>query len=242
MAVNCSVAGHGDSLTATLTGRLRLADVAQVKAALFKCLAEQPEALVVDLAGLSVSEPVALAVFSAVSRQAARWPGIAVLYCAPTDAVRSLFIHGAFRRLPLFGTGDEARASARTDGTILPSLIDDLIPIAGAAREARNLATEACLRWGLPDLVGPASLIASELVTNVVEHAGTLATLRVSLRPRFVTVGVRDGSVAEPQLGQPSPHGGRGLLLVQAMAASWGWLPVDGGKVVWASLARRQPT
>jgi hypothetical protein len=29
---------------------------------------------------------------------------------------------------------------------------------------------------------------------------------------------------------------GRGLLLVEATAHSWGWLPTDNGKVVWASL------
>jgi hypothetical protein len=31
---------------------------------------------------------------------------------------------------------------------------------------------------------------------------------------------------------------GRGLLLVEAMATSWGWLPSEGGKVVWATLLR----
>jgi hypothetical protein len=238
MAVNCSVNEHRDGLTATLTGQLGLADVAQLRIGLFKCLAEQPDALFVDLTGLTIEEPLALAVLSAVSRQAARWPGIRVLYFAAASAVRGLLLHGPYRRLPVFATFDEARDRARADGESLPSLIDDLLPIAGAAREARNVATEACLRWELPDLVAPASLIASELVTNVVRHAGTMATLRVSLRRRFVTIGVQDGSVDEPRVAQPSLTGGRGLMLVQSVAHSWGWLPVEGGKVVWASLAR----
>jgi hypothetical protein len=31
---------------------------------------------------------------------------------------------------------------------------------------------------------------------------------------------------------------GRGMLLIDSVAHSWGWLPLEGGKVVWASLAR----
>jgi hypothetical protein len=225
-------------LVASLTGRLGLADVARVRTGLFKCLAEQPAALFVDLAALSVEEPLALAVFAAVSRQAARWPAIPVLYCAPTSPVGQMLAHGAYRRLPVMATVGLAREQISADGEILPFLLDDLLPIAGAVRQARNVVTDACLRWDLPDLVASASLIASELVGNVVDHAGTMATLRVSLRPRFVTIAVRDGSTEEPRRVHPTAEGGRGLMLVAAMARSWGWLPVDGGKVVWASLNR----
>jgi len=238
MAVDCSVIAHGDGLTATLTGNLSLADAAPVRTRLFKCLAEQPDALFVDLAGLSVEEPIALAVFSAVSRQAARWPGIPVVFCAPTDPVRAMILGGAYRRLPLEGTVESAREEFHAGGHTLPSLIDEIIPVTGAARQAREVAAEACLRWNLPGLLEPASVIASELVTNVVNHAGTIATLRISLRPRFVTIAVKDGSAVEPRRRTPDLSGGRGLLLVEAMAHSWGWLPVDGGKVVWASLDR----
>jgi hypothetical protein len=238
MAVDCSVTTHADGLTATLAGELSLADAASVRTHLFKCLAEQPDALFVDLAGLSVEEPIALTVLTAVSRQAARWPGIPVLFCAPTGPVRDLLLGGAYRRLPLEKTVDSARAQVRAGGQSLPSLIDELLPVAGAARQARDFATDACLRWDLPGLVAPASLIASELVTNAVDHVGTLAMLRISLLPRFVTIAVQDGSIVEPRRRQPDLSGGRGLLLVEAMAHSWGWLPVAGGKVVWASLDR----
>jgi hypothetical protein len=238
MAVGYTVTGDAAELVATLTGRMSLADAAVVRMRLLKALAEQPDALYVDLAGLSVDEPLALAIFSAVNRQAARWPGIPVLYCGPTPAVRGMLADGAYRRLPVSDDLDQARAKVRADGRATPSLIDDLLPIAGAARQARNIATEACVRWDLPDLIAPASVIAGELVTNVTDHANTMATLRISLRSRYVTIGVRDGSTAEPRLVTPGPSGGRGLMLVEAMSHSWGWLPVDGGKVVWASLSR----
>jgi len=215
-----------------------MADAAKVRTQLFKCLAEQPDALLVDLAALELADPLALAVFSAVNRQAARWPGIPVLYCGAAPPVREMLENGAYRRLPVAPSLDAARETVRADGHVVPALIDDLLPIAGAARQARNMATEACSRWDLPDLIAPASVIAGELVTNVVDHANTMATLRISLRQRFVTIGVRDGSTEEPRRVPPGPLGGRGLMLVEAMAHSWGWLPVEGGKVVWASLSR----
>jgi hypothetical protein len=68
-----------------------------------------------------------------------------------------------------------------------------------------------------------------------------MSTLRLSLRHRFLTIAVRDGSPAEPVLTAglpPDARAGRGLILVDECAHSWGWLPSDGGKVVWASLAR----
>jgi hypothetical protein len=237
MVVRCVVTDHPAGLLATLTGRLGLAEVAGLRLALFKCLAEQPDALLVDLAGLSVAQPLALTVFLAVNRQAARWPGIPVLLCAPAAPVAVLLAEGPGRRLPVFATVAAATDQARVFHNSLPSLSDEILPITGAARQARDVATEACLRWGLPDLVGPASLIANELVSNVVEHANTMATLRLGLRPRYLTIAVRDGSSAPP-VSTGDAQGGRGLLLVQASAHLWGWMPTEGGKVVWASLER----
>ncbi|GIM90923.1 ATP-binding protein [Paractinoplanes toevensis] len=122
---------------------------------------------------------------------------------------------------------------------VLPSIRDQLFPIAGAVRHARNLATEACLTWELPQLVGPAALVASELVSNAVEHAGTTITLEFRRRPRHVHVIVRDGSPGEPVPRDPGVQAerGRGLMLVNSIAAHWGWLPTRDGKVVWAALA-----
>ena len=34
--------------------------------------------------------------------------------------------------------------------------------------------------------------------------------------------------------------GGRGILLVEAMSAAWGTVPVSGGKQVWAEIALDQ--
>jgi anti-anti-sigma regulatory factor len=241
MAMDLTVGVDGSTLLVALTGELGLREVAPVRLCLLKCLAEQPDALLVDLAGMTVGEPLALSVFVAVARQAARWPGTPVLFCGPPPAIRRLMRDGAYQRLPLFASADAARQHVGPDRRILPSISDDLLPVSGAARQARNVATDACLRWDLPHLVAPASLIVSELVSNVVDHAHTMMTLRLSLRRRYLNMAVRDGSSAEPAVPADVPAdvpGGRGLFLVNATAHTWGWLPADDGKVVWAALAR----
>ncbi|MEU8609930.1 ATP-binding protein [Actinoplanes sp. NPDC048791] len=229
----------GRRLIAELAGNLGLGDVADVRVKLLKCLAEQPEALLIDLSRMTLADPLALSVFVAVRRQAARWPGIPMLLCAPEPQTGNQLRSAAYRTLPRFTTLEAAREHARLERHTLSVLSDELLPISGAARQARNVATDACVRWDLPDLVAPASLVASELVSNVVDHAHTMMTLRVTLRPRFLHIAVRDGDAAEPVLRATEGSAtmrGRGLLLVEATAHSWGWLPTDDGKVVWASL------
>jgi hypothetical protein len=241
MAVQCAVGDDGDYLLVTLNGDLQLSDVVPVRTSLLKCLAEQPAALLLDLSGLTVAEPLALAVFAAVNRQAARWPGTPVLLCAAGTQTYDLLSGVNFQRLPMFATMDAGLRHAGSARQVLPTITDELLPIRGAARQARNVTTDACLRWDLPHLVASASLVASELASNVVDHAHTMMTLRLSLRRKYLAIAVRDGSTAEPVLSGSSVlegPGGRGLFLVDATANRWGWLPTEGGKVVWAALSR----
>jgi len=229
--------GPGDLLM-TVNGRLGLNDVSTLRLHLMKCLAEQPEAVLIDLDGVRVEQPLALAVFTAAARQSRCWPGIPLLLCTSTAETRAMLRSGAYRRLPLFRDVTSARQHIGKFGQSLPSLSDDILPIEGAGRHARNVATDACLRWGLPDMVGPACLIANELIANVTAHANTMATLRISLRQRHLALAVEDGSAQRPVLRPGGEHPGRGLQLVRAMSVSWGWLPTEGGKVVWATLRR----
>lgn len=117
---------------------------------------------------------------------------------------------------------------------------EDLLPVAQAARHARDVVTEACLRWDLGNLTAPATLIASELVSNVVAHAHTMMTLEIRRQDRHLWLTVRDGSSAPPvprrEPGATTP-GGFGLRLVAFSSADWGWWPEPGGKAVWATLA-----
>jgi len=222
-----------------LSGVLRMVDIARLRVALLKCLAEQPGALFMDLAGLVVEDVLAMPVFVAISRQAAQWPGIPLLFCAPDPDLAWLFRTAPYRRLPVFDSIASARDYLGAGGHALPSIAEDLLPLTGAARQGRNVATEACLRWDLPELVAPASLISSELISNAVDHAGTMIQLKLSLGGTFLFIAVRDGSTEEPVLVKPSDttYRGHGMHIVAATAHSWGSLPTVDGKVVWASLS-----
>ena len=242
MTIAYRVDFDGSYLVANVSGDLGMTDVSGLHEHLLKSLAEQPDALLLDLSGMLVAEPLSLAVFMAASRQASRWPGTPIALCAPPPPTREFLDGHAYRRLNVFDSLDAARERLRGDPqAALPALSDDLLPVSGAARHARDLATDACLRWDLPGLVGPATLIANELVSNVVDHVGTMMTLRFSLRPRYFTIAVRDGSLTQvqgPDGRSAASQRGRGLLLVDAMAHSWGCVPSADGKVVWASLRR----
>ena len=81
--------------------------------------------------------------------------------------------------------------------------------------------------------------VATELVTNVIEHARSPYRVTVRLTGSVLRVLVTDHSDAAPQL---RPHGsdpvGRyGLRLVDELAAQWGWTLHRRGKTVWASIA-----
>jgi len=83
-------------------------------------------------------------------------------------------------------------------------------------------------------------LLVSELVANVVRHAGTAAALRFSDTGDRIRVEVEDGSAHRPvPVTEPGVHGGYGLRIVEALADSWGIELTDGGKVVWFELAHR---
>ncbi|MFE6492816.1 ATP-binding protein [Streptomyces sp. NPDC057748] len=119
------------------------------------------------------------------------------------------------------------------------------------ARLARRLAGERLDAWGVPygtDAHDALTLIVAELSANAVSHGlvpGRDFRLRLSAEGTGVRVEVTDTRGEKvPALTEPSDtpdgdgvgEGGRGLLLVAALADRWGWYPcADGpGKTVWA--------
>lgn len=96
------------------------------------------------------------------------------------------------------------------------------------------------LRWGNVDdqLCDTACLLASELLSNAVNHSCGPVRLRLRHAGRELSVEVCDGSPVLPQarFASPDAESGRGLLLVDSLAESWGTLPTAEGKAVWFSL------
>ncbi|MEW1867388.1 ATP-binding protein [Streptomyces caelestis] len=107
---------------------------------------------------------------------------------------------------------------------------------------ARRRAARLVAEWGQPEIAGDVALVVSELMTNALLHGsvrGRLIRVRVTLGDRILRVEVSDPRGERPP--RPRPAGddaadqfGRGLLLVGAVAARWGWEPRTVGKTVYA--------
>ncbi|MFI7213416.1 ATP-binding protein [Micromonospora maritima] len=235
--IRCEVRDESPVTVVRLAGALDLGTMRAVHEVLGRCLAEQPDALVVDLEEMDVTEPLALSVFAAAARRAADWPAVPMVLSAPPPTAAWLAETTACRVVPV--RRDCAEATALAGSAASPRLRARLEPVAGACRRARELVTEACGRWNVPELAGPASLVLSELVGNVVRHAGTPMQVTLTLRRPYLRVAVLDGSPADARAAtfrDPRTEGGRGLMLVRELTQRWGSTPVGAGKVVWAML------
>jgi anti-anti-sigma regulatory factor len=233
--VHCQVVSRDPYPVATLVGTLDGHSMQVARDALLGCLADQPEALVVDVSRLTVADPEALSVFTVVAEEATAWPGARLIFCEPPP--RDV---AAWRGSGVAVTPTRQDAVARL-GPPAPDnrLAADMEPAVGAARRARELVTEACARWERPELAGSACIVVTELVNNVVAHALTPMTVSVALRGADMLIAVRDYSRAEPRfvgVVPPTSYGGRGLLLIDTVASRWGSTALADGKAVWAVL------
>lgn len=109
----------------------------------------------------------------------------------------------------------------------------------GAGTQARALVREALHDWDLAGIADEATLVVTELVTNAVVHGDSSFRLQLSRTPGAFRIEVVDEGegTPEPQPQDTEAEGGRGIMLVDAMASSWGVESVPSGKVVWAEIA-----
>ncbi len=124
----------------------------------------------------------------------------------------------------------------------------ELAPLPGAIGCARLHAVAVLHEWGLRGLAEDAALIVSELMTNAAEAAMLLPdrppiTLRLLASEKSLIIEAWDHSPLDPEPREPGPDAecGRGLTVVAALSAHWGWERTGHRrKVVWAELALRQ--
>lgn len=123
----------------------------------------------------------------------------------------------------------------------------ELAAMPSAVPCARGHVRAVALEWGLKALADTSELLASELVTNAVRASGWLRTpgqpvirLWTISDRRSLVIHVWDASSKMPvrRDGSPDQDGGRGLMLVQALAAEWGCYWQASGKVVWAQITQ----
>ena len=136
------------------------------------------------------------------------------------------------------------RLFATADENVLVQRLPAAITAPSTARRS--------LREALRGRVGPAELddvllVLSALVANSVLHGG-LGTgepieVRVKLGPASICVKVIDegagfAAAAERAAGEANPVGGRGLGIVDRLAADWGQERDGSRTVVWAEMPR----
>ncbi len=108
-----------------------------------------------------------------------------------------------------------------------------------AVAEARALLRERLAAWGVAAVLDSAELLLSEIVTNALVHTAGGALLTATLtagEPPRLRVEVRDTAPRRPWVPRPAPDdasGGRGLLIVRALADAWGVRRETDGKTVW---------
>ena len=127
------------------------------------------------------------------------------------------------------------------DGTLRATV--DLPPAARSAAAARRLVGEVLEAWAADSFHDDATLLVSELVSNVVRHVAGEVAMRVEVALTFpessdrpsdpaptgpapaqpgLRVAVVDSSAAPPVVGARGSAGGYGLGLVVALADRWG--------------------
>ncbi|MER6345171.1 SpoIIE family protein phosphatase [Streptomyces sp. NPDC001595] len=117
------------------------------------------------------------------------------------------------------------------------------------AGAARAFVDDRLHTWGLPDLSDSLQLIASEMVTNALIHAGSDVDVRLRAFDDHVRLEVRDSRSNPPV---PSPlalseednaeaEHGRGLLIVDALGGVWNSFPNGRGKNVVVDMPLEMP-
>ncbi|WP_246607840.1 ATP-binding protein [Paractinoplanes toevensis] len=203
-------------------------------------LATEPNRLLLDVSGLQIGDPRGLTALSAVVCQTADWPDVPIVLCGASPETAAV-IQAAPECAELsFAPDCEAALAQAGSEPVPPEVRIRLRPVPDACRQVRQLVTQACDAWQRSDLSGTASLIATELVANVVRHAHTTMEFTFGLRDGRLRMSVRDGSRRMPKPADPdlSSPGGRGLWLVRDLTDAWGVLPVSDGKVVWTRLSK----
>lgn len=126
------------------------------------------------------------------------------------------------------------RAADRRRGYVVK-----LPPEARSVPSARAHVARVLHDWGLDPLADDVALAVSELVTNAVKASARPLHVCLSAGAAWLVVAVADAGQCYPVRACPDgdAESGRGLAVVAALSARWGWhsvAPPGLTKVVWA--------
>ncbi|WP_380163374.1 ATP-binding protein [Jannaschia sp. R86511] len=117
-----------------------------------------------------------------------------------------------------------------------PAAVLRLAPDPASVRLARDFVATTCTTAGTDiDVRDAAVLLTSEIVTNAFTHGLSEARLSVHAQPQQVRVEVADDNSQHPRTPEPDTAAldGRGIAIVEFVAARWGVRDDPYGKTVW---------
>jgi anti-sigma regulatory factor (Ser/Thr protein kinase) len=125
-------------------------------------------------------------------------------------------------------------------GGALPAQDEELVlpSVPQSVSQVRRYAVAACTALGYDGDCDTLALLVSEVATNALIHGAGQVRVRVLHAGPRMRIEVSDDSVSlpVPRRAGTDAEGGRGLALVEALAADWGVEARDTGKTVWFEL------
>ncbi|WP_405536133.1 MEKHLA domain-containing protein [Streptomyces sp. NBC_00075] len=114
----------------------------------------------------------------------------------------------------------------------------ELPATASAVSVGRAFLSEALAAWDCLQQTDDARLLVSEILTNAVQHAQGPLVLHLRRTVTELAVEISDLSphLPQPRLAAHDEESGRGLILVDTLADSWGVRPDERGKTTWFTL------
>ncbi len=101
-ALHIGVADTDEVVTVTPVGVLGYGTAPQLRTVLLSCIAQQPQALIVDLNLLHVQTSAALSLFAAAARRSLEWADVPIVLVSDSPvAGRSLHTHAISRFVPV---------------------------------------------------------------------------------------------------------------------------------------------
>ena len=139
----------------TVTGTLDLVTADALEHAVRRSLSVEPEVLVIDIAELDITDPLALDALGYVACQTVEWPAVPIMLCGPTEETAR-----AVAAWPDCGAVEVADscAQASEDARAVPDpprIRARLRPVPDACRQVRQLVTQACAAWQRKELPRP---------------------------------------------------------------------------------------
>ncbi|MDX6199559.1 MAG: hypothetical protein QOJ79_2710 [Actinomycetota bacterium] len=219
----------------SVRGPVSAADAPALLNAIADAASLSPRGVLLDLTGATRIASVAVTALREARDLAPGWPHPAfVVCCTSTDVTGAV---GGL--LPVYPRREDGLAHVDDRRSGHRHQIDLADSVRSPAR-ARQATAEMVQQLHLEPIGDELALVVSELVTNAVRHAQPPVRLEIQADDDRVTVAVADGSPGRPvaRMASEDAEGGRGLAMIDLLAADTGVRPSPPGKTVWAALSR----